>query len=346
MAQAYAAGAVVGGNSAGDAVQSVNMINGYTGATVLRSRLREGAVDIWASSGVTHPSRGLIFGLSNAITDQHVFQYGRSGRSTNVAFSTGLPIVGMDAATGGVVTDESSLTDITGYTTSVIVDPDTYPASGGYGGPNQTLGFARWRSHLLPPGGYGYDLGTLRPSLTACDSIAPSLAVGRTRLSRPAVAAPCSSPVASGAHRRARGLRRSSRGPAGGRAHRRLAAGYAKSTDAQRRQSIAATLQLGDIFAPVRCDRPQRQDRRRRGQRGDRRRDRHLRDGAGSFPVIAGLKVKPTVLTAIKATWTSGAAALLADDAAAAPSARGSPRMSVPSRCRSRCPRRTFSPAA
>ena len=80
-------------------------------------------MDIWDSSGAADPSRGLIFGLSNAITDQHVFEYGRLGRSTNVAFSTGLPIVGMDAATGGVITDESTLSDITGYTASVIVDP-------------------------------------------------------------------------------------------------------------------------------------------------------------------------------------------------------------------------------
>ena len=46
------------------------------------------------------PSRGLIFGLTRAIAEQHVFEYGRTGRALNVAMTSGLPVIGMDAATG------------------------------------------------------------------------------------------------------------------------------------------------------------------------------------------------------------------------------------------------------
>jgi len=322
MAQAYAAGAVVGGNSAGDAVQSVNMINGYTGSNGPAESLRRGAVDIWASSGVDDPSRGLIFGLSNAITDQHVFEYGRLGRSTNVAFTTGLPIVGMDAATGGVITDESDLSDITGYTVSVIADPDTYMAGGDFGGPNQTLGVRRMAMHLLPPDteGYGYDLDLLQPSLGGVPSIAPSIA-GRTY---PAF----TTPAGSGALFLAGGLGSTPSGPAvsefvtraggGGARIVVLAAGYAKSTDAQAAaKSIAATLQPG-LFATVRwivLD-----------SKTDAAAASAAVDGATGIyltapdpsRVIAGLQVNPTVLSAVQSRWTSGAATLLADDAAAA----------------------------
>ena len=320
MAAAYAAGVVVGGNSAGDAVQSVNMINGYTGSNGPAESMREGAVDIWASSGVADPSRGLIFGLSNAITDQHVFEYGRLGRSTNVAFSTGLPIVGMDAATGGVITDEGKLTDITGYTTSVIVDPDSYTATGGYGGPNRTLGVRRMALHLLPPGGYAYDLGTLRPSLDGAPTNPPSLS-GRTY---PAF----TTPAGAGALFLAGGLGATPSGPAvqsfiaraGSGAARIVvvAAGYAKATDAQAAaKSIAAALQPG-VVAPVRwivLD----------GKTDVAAATAAIGDATGVYVtapdpsrVIAGLQLKPAVLTAIQSRWTSGAATLLADDAAAA----------------------------
>jgi cyanophycinase-like exopeptidase len=320
MATLYAAGAVVGGNSAGDAVQSVNMINGYTGSNGPAESMRQGAVDIWASSGVSDPSRGLIFGLSNAITDQHVFEYGRLGRSTNVAFTTGLPIVGMDAATGGVITDESELSDITGYTVSVIVDPDTYGATGGFGGPNQTLGVRRMATHLLPPGGYGYDLDTLLPSLAGVPLVAPAAPAAFPTFS--------TLPGTPGPLFLAGGLGSAPSGPAvsafldraggGGARIVVLAAGYPKSTDAQAAaKSIAATLQPG-LFATVRwivLD----------GKTDAASASAAVTGATGIYVtapdpsrVMAGLAVKPTVLAAIQARWGSGAATLLADDAAAA----------------------------
>ena len=301
MADAYAAGAVVGGNSAGDAVQSVNMINGYTGSNGPAESMREGAVDIWASEGVADPSRGLIFGLSNAITDQHVFEYGRLGRSTNVAFSTGLPIVGMDAATGGVITDESTLTDITGYTTSVIVDPVTYTARGDYGGPNDTLGVRHMAVHLLPPGGYAYDLDTLLPSLDGVAPVAPSLAASYPAFTTPATAG--SLFLAGGLGDTPSGAAVQSfvaRAGGGGARIVVLTAGYAKSTDAQAAaKSIATALQPG-VVAPVRwivLD----------GKTDAAAATAAVRGATGIYVtapdpsrVIAGLQVKPTVLTEIQ----------------------------------------------
>ncbi len=51
MADAYARGAVFGGNSAGDAVQSRNMINGYTEGNGYTESLRKGALDVWTDDG-------------------------------------------------------------------------------------------------------------------------------------------------------------------------------------------------------------------------------------------------------------------------------------------------------
>ncbi len=91
MTTAFEAGAVFGGNSAGDAVQSTDMINGYNGDNGPAESLQEGAVQVCFDSGPTDCEGGMPFGFADLITDQHVFEYGRTGRSLNVAVSTGSP---------------------------------------------------------------------------------------------------------------------------------------------------------------------------------------------------------------------------------------------------------------
>src|SRR5215213_10058786 len=59
MAAAYAAGAVVSGNSAGAAVESLNMIAGYTGNNGPENGLAAGSVDLWTSQGQADQERGL-----------------------------------------------------------------------------------------------------------------------------------------------------------------------------------------------------------------------------------------------------------------------------------------------
>src|SRR6266508_4727051 len=86
MAAAYAAGVVVSGNSAGAAVESLNMIGGYTGNNGPENGLQQGSVDLWL--GQTPGHRGLIFGLPNCLLDQHVLQRGRIGRLINAVWTT------------------------------------------------------------------------------------------------------------------------------------------------------------------------------------------------------------------------------------------------------------------
>ena len=129
MTAAFEAGAVFGGNSAGDAVQSTDMINGYYGSNGPAESLQEGAVQVCFDSGPTDCEGGLPFGFADLITDQHVFEYGRTGRSLNVAVSTGKPVLGMDAATGAVVTDYVHLRDVTGDTLGYVIDPTAYGAT-------------------------------------------------------------------------------------------------------------------------------------------------------------------------------------------------------------------------
>ncbi len=105
MTAAFEAGAALGGNSAGDAVQSRDMINGYFGSNGPAESMQQGAVQVCYDAGTTTCQGGLRFGFPNLITDQHVFEYGRTGRSLNVSLETGKPVLGMDAATGAVVTD-------------------------------------------------------------------------------------------------------------------------------------------------------------------------------------------------------------------------------------------------
>lgn len=320
MADAYDAGAVVGGNSAGDAVQSVNMIAGFTGDLGPESGFQQGSVDLWLSSGVHDPTRGLIFGLSNAITEQHIYQRGRIGRAVNVAFTTGLPILGMDADTAGVVTNESTLTDVVGYTSGFMIDPTTYAASGHFGGPTSSLSVRGMATQVLPPGGWGYDLTTFEPTFDGVAQAAPSIA-GRTypALTTPAGAGPLflSGGIAANAAGSA-GQRFLVR--AGGGAARIvvLTAGYARSTDAQAAaKAISAALQPGTT-APVRWFVLDSKTNAAAVTAAVSDATGILLTAPDQSRVLGAFAAQAAITSAVQARWSSGNAALLADDAAAA----------------------------
>jgi cyanophycinase-like exopeptidase len=317
MAAAFRAGAAVGGNSAGDAVQSRDMINGYYGANGPAESLRRNAVQVCFDSGPTDCQGGLAFGFPNLITDQHVFEYGRTGRSINVAVSTGKPVLGMDAATGGVVTDYVHLHDITGDTLGYVVDPNAYGSTAAYGGPNDSLRAHGVALHLLPPGS-GFAFDTMTPRIDGTPIAQPDLA-GRTY---PAFATPAGASalfLAGGVVDDPAGLvGQAFTAAAGGRSARIvvLSAGYAMSGDAQadvkaiaaaltpsvasvswfaldaRTKNAAAIAAINDATGIVVTGR-----------------DRSL--------VLAQLQASPA-WAAARARWAAGAAALLADDAAAA----------------------------
>src|SRR6266542_5569277 len=163
MAKAFNAGEVVSGNSAGAAVESLNMIGGYTGNNGPENGFQQGSVDLWRPGGSDPNRRGLSFGITNAVFDQHEFQRGRIARLINTSFTTGLLGIGADAETATAITDESTLTDVTGATAAIIIDLQTYHATGHFAGPTNSLALHGLVTHLIPPGGFGYDITHRRP---------------------------------------------------------------------------------------------------------------------------------------------------------------------------------------
>jgi cyanophycinase len=163
MADTFNSGAVVSGNSAGAAVESLNMIGGYTGNNGPENGFEVGSVDLWLPGGSDPNRRGLSFGISNAILEQHTFQRGRIARLINASFATGLLGIGADAETAAAIAGESTLTDVTGATAAVVIDLQTYNAAGRFAGPTNSLAIHNVATHLIPPGGFGYDLTKRRP---------------------------------------------------------------------------------------------------------------------------------------------------------------------------------------
>ena len=174
--------------------------------------------------------------------------------------------------------------------------------------------------HLLPPGGYAYDLGTLRPSLNGTAPIAPSLG-GRTYPAFTTPAAAGSLFLAGGLGATPSWCRRPDRSWPGrrwGSAHRRPRRRLREGDRCRGRGQVDRDRPAAWVVAPV------------RGIVLDGKTDvtattAAIAGATGIYVtapdpsrVIAGLQVKPTVLAAIQARWTSGAATLLADDAAAA----------------------------
>ena len=179
MAAAFNDGAAVGGNSAGAAVQSLNMIGGYTGNNGPENGFQQGSVDLWLPGGSDPDRRGLSFGTTGIVLDQHEFQRGRIARLINTSFTTGLLGIGADADTGMVITDEETLTDVTGSTSVIVIDGQTYNATGQFAGPTDSLSIHGLATHLIPPGGFGYDITHLRPVVDGHPLPAP-MSTGRS----------------------------------------------------------------------------------------------------------------------------------------------------------------------
>src|SRR5204863_448520 len=81
-------------------------------------------------------------------------------------------VLGMDAATGAVVTDYVHLRDVTGDTLGYVIDPAGTTAS--FGGPNDTLRVTDVAMHLLPPGS-GFSFDTMTPSIDGTPIVKPNL---------------------------------------------------------------------------------------------------------------------------------------------------------------------------
>ncbi len=231
MTAAFNHGAVFAGNSAGLAVQSVNMINGYIGTKGPAESMQQGAVEVCHDSPTSTCERGMPFGFTNLITDQHVFELGRTGRSLNVAASEHTRVLGLDAATAAVVTNQATLRDVTGDTLAYVIDPITFASPVSFGGPNATLRTGHVAVHLLPAGA-GFDFTSWTPSQGGVSQPKPAIA-GRTY---PAINAASTRPLylAGGiAHNPTGSVAQAFVADAGGSSARILvvAAGYTRAAD-------------------------------------------------------------------------------------------------------------------
>ncbi len=164
LANAQADGAVTSGNSAGAAVESADMIAGFTGSNGPEQGLEEDSVDVWTYDEPADQDnmRGLIFGLQDVLLDQHVFQRGRIARLINASFTAGELGLGVDANTAATIEGGTNLTEIGGDTGAFVADSLTYGADG----PLRRVR-ARCRSTTSRPrscpAGDGYDMAARQP---------------------------------------------------------------------------------------------------------------------------------------------------------------------------------------
>ncbi len=158
-------GVALGGTSAGAAVQSRTMINGYTGSLDAPDGLRQGSTLIWWGDD-PDLERGLDVGSTRAIFDQHFYQRGRFGRTLSTLataderFGGASPVgVGVDYATGIRDTGDTMLSDLFGESSAALVDLETLGATHSWVGSPATLSARRVLTHLMTDG-TTYDLST------------------------------------------------------------------------------------------------------------------------------------------------------------------------------------------
>ncbi len=169
MAAAYRRGVVFGGTSAGDAVESRSMIFGFTDSGAPENELEQGSVLVWWGDD-TDLERGLSFGSTATILDQHFYQMGRFGRLLNVVaqsddrFAGASALgVGVDLRTGVRLIGDARLSGVFGDSSVAIMDGETAGATHSWRGPNDTLSERNLLTHLIPAGQFSYDASARMP---------------------------------------------------------------------------------------------------------------------------------------------------------------------------------------
>lgn len=175
----YEAGAAVGGNSAGAAVISRYMIGGYTGDNFAWDGLHQGALDLWYEADDSD-RRGFIFGLQEAVIDQHVLERGRTARLLQAMVEKpGDKIaVGLDWGTAAVIDENLIVSDVTGWYAAIALDGETYGAAANaayVGSDPAILEIHDVAYHVLPPGPYAYEINTRRPWVNGTPQEAPDI---------------------------------------------------------------------------------------------------------------------------------------------------------------------------
>lgn len=173
-------GTVIGGTSAGAAVQSRYMIGGYSSWGYAWYGLELGALDLWYDAPLTSTFRGLASGLDLAIIDQHVLERGRLGRLMQATYykPSGQHVgLGADWGTGVVIENGHIMTNTAGWYAAIVLDQETYSATvdAEHRGPYDTLSIQDVAFHILPAGPYGYDLQSRQPIVSGTQTPAPDI---------------------------------------------------------------------------------------------------------------------------------------------------------------------------
>lgn len=172
LTAAYERGVIVGGTSAGAAVESTNMIAGYTGPGWPYNALERPMVIIWWENDDT-TLRGLIFGSDEIIWDQHFYQRGRFTRLLNITAQSDEQFdgasklgVGVDVDTAITLTNETLLENVFGTTSATILDGETANTTFAWVGERETLSARNVRSHIMAAGDrFSYDVPTRSPQI-------------------------------------------------------------------------------------------------------------------------------------------------------------------------------------
>ncbi len=164
MHEASDRGVVVGGTSAGAAVESLSMINGYVGDLGPEDGLLEGSTLMWWGDD-DDAERGLVFGSTATIYDQHFYQRGRFGRTLSTIataderLSTSPVGVGIDYGTGVRSTGDHTLSGVFGQGSAALIDYETLGVTPAWVGDPAVLSARGVLTHLLTTGS-SYDLTT------------------------------------------------------------------------------------------------------------------------------------------------------------------------------------------
>ncbi|CAN5115971.1 Type 1 glutamine amidotransferase-like domain-containing protein [soil metagenome] len=172
LTDAYERGVIVGGTSAGAAVESTNMIAGYTQPGWPYNALERPMITIWWENDDT-TLRGLIFSSDEIIWDQHFYQRGRFTRLLNVTAQSDEQFggasklgVGVDVDTAVTLTNETLLENVFGNTSVTILDGETANTTFEWVGERETLSARNVRSHVMGAGdNVSYDVPTRTPFL-------------------------------------------------------------------------------------------------------------------------------------------------------------------------------------
>jgi cyanophycinase-like exopeptidase len=227
--------------------------------------------------------------------------------------------VGADAETAATIVDESVLTDVAGRSAAVVIDTKTYASSGRYAGPTNSLAISRVATHIIPAGGDGYRLDTLRPLVNGQPLPAPNISSRNfDALKLPAgygallLGGDIRSDKAGAVAQR---FVRSSSGSAARLVV--LAVGYAKSANAQAdAKAFAAAFQPG-VTAPVRWFVLDSRADQAAIQSAVQQATGVFLTAPDQSLVKASLDASAPVVSTLRARWQAGMT-LLADNAAAA----------------------------